>query len=155
MTKESVPHRRLFQLVAMITVAGCAPSTAPATSGDVYFLQNIDGRSLPTSTTSAPNANGVTILSEELSLDHNGTATRSTRLRTAPSTSQLITVQFAYTLVNGVVTLGDQLCAPNALCAIHAPEQGRLTDGMLSLTALGPVGASSPVFQYRLSLPID
>lgn len=146
-----MPHRWLLPFIAALALAGCASATAPLTAPDVYRLVSIDGRLLPTGTTIAPNANGVTILAEWLILDHKGTATRQRIVPgTAPSTSLTYTLQYAYSLVDSVVTLGQQTCAPNALCVRHIPEQGRLTaTGTLSLTSAG----APPVFLYQLSIP--
>lgn len=151
---NAIPRRPLFKLAALLTLVGCTWSTLPDSGPDEFDLRSIDGRHLPTSATSAPGASSVTILSEQLNLATDGTATRNRMVQgPTPSTPYLSHARFAYSLVDGVVTLGEQLCAPNELCPMHVPEQGRITDGNLPLAALGATAGASPVFLYQRYKP--
>ena len=145
--------RLLFLLAAVLASGGCASATAPPVASDVYYLQSIDGRPLPTSPTAPPNANGQTILADELVLDHLGTATRSRTLPGSnPSTTQRFTVRYAYVLTDGVLTLGNVICPPDFVCLEHTPEQGRIDQNTRTLT-LTTIGQAAPVLMYHIWMP--
>jgi hypothetical protein len=145
--------RRLpLALAALALVAACHSTTDPAPPADVFLLMTIDGRPLPTTRTNDPASNGATILHEELILDGQGVATRNTTVQGAiPSAQQTSTTSYAYTLVAGVVTLGNVLCGPAALCIQHFPEQGPIVNGVLTLASAPGAPTTGSVLVYRRS----
>lgn len=139
-----MPFRRLALVaVAALALPGCRSDTAPVQSG-VFVLTSIDGRPLPTGLSSDPNA--VVVVDEELSLDGNGVATRTRAVQgLTPSQVETSTVRYSYTLVDGVLTIGNVLCGPGALCVLHVPEQGVVAGDVLTLMA----SSSGPALVYR------
>jgi hypothetical protein len=141
--------RRLqFALAALALVGACHTTTEPAPPVDVFVLTSIGGRPLPTTRMSG----GPVVLHEELILDGQGVATRNTGTQD-PTTSalQTSTISYAYTRDGAVVTLGNVLCGPGALCIQHFPEQGPLVNGTLTLSQPSAVPAPGPVLVYRRS----
>jgi hypothetical protein len=146
--------RRLSLAIAALALgAACHSVTDPAPPADVFLLMTIDGRSLPTTRV----ANGPTILHEELILDGNGVATRNTAIQDATTSAlQTSTVSYAYTMVDGVVTLGRVLCPFGALCIQHFPEEGPIVNGTLTLSSPSAMPTPGPVLVYwRSSALID
>jgi hypothetical protein len=143
---------RLSLAAAVLSLAAACHSPAePAPPADIFQLTTIDGRPLPTTRTNDPSSNGATILREELILDQRGIATRNTTLQgAAPSATQITTISYAYTRVGDVVTLGNVLCGPGALCIQHFPEQGPIDHNeVLTLTPAPGVPVPGSVLVYR------
>jgi hypothetical protein len=150
----TLARRTILSLVAALCLGGCHVATQP-TSPETFYLESIDGRPLPTSTSASPTANDYTILWESLLLDGNGTATTHTTVRGAsPSEPIQGTIRRTYTLVDGVLTLGNMICGPAELCSA-SPMQGQIAGDVLTLSYLPTPGFPSPTFTYRRAMPID
>jgi hypothetical protein len=146
--------RPLSLAAALLALAaGCHSATRPSPA-EAFELRSVDGRPLPTTRPNDPSSNGATILHEELVLDGSGVATRSTTVQGAtPSTPTTFVVPYAYTRVGDVVTLGNVLCGPAALCIQHFPEHGPIEGDALTLSpvpSLVPTGGSTLVYRRRL-----
>jgi hypothetical protein len=144
--------RRLSIVAAVLFMAAaCRATTEPPPPADIFQLTSIDGRPLPTTRTNDPSSSGTTILHEELILDARGIATRNTIVQGAtPATSQTNTVSYAYTRVGDVITLGNVLCGPGALCILHVPEEGPIVGTVLTLTPVPSMASTAgSVLVYR------
>jgi hypothetical protein len=151
----TLARRTILSLVAALCLGGCHMATQP-TSPETFYLESIDGRPLPTSTSTSPTANDLTILWESLLLDGNGTATSQTMVQGAsPSQPIQSTIRRTYTLVDGVLTLGNMICGPAELCTAGTPMQGQIAGDVLTLSYLPTPGYPPPTFTYRRAIPID
>jgi hypothetical protein len=147
--------KRLTFAAALIALAtACHSSTEPALT-DVYMLMSIDGRPLPTTKTNAPSA--PVVVHEDLAFDAQGVATRTTTTRASNSSVETVNVvSYEYTRAGSVVTLGNYICTSGFPCALHAPEEGTIQNGVLTMTTVPSLSSpSGPVYVYQRVGPLD
>jgi hypothetical protein len=150
-----MPMRRLSFAAAVLALAAACHSPTRLVPSEVFLLTSIDGRPLPTSRTGDPH--GPLVLHEELILNGQAMATRNTTVQgSTPGIEVATSVSYAYTRVGDVVTLGNVLCGPGALCVQHIPEQGPIDAAGLTLTPVPSISSLSPqVLVYRRSSFVD
>jgi hypothetical protein len=133
-------------LIVVLFGNGCSASTTTSLGqAAVYVLASIDGHALPARLNSS-DEHAPRVVWETLSLDGNGTATRSrTIIVASPAVEEASTLTYRYVVTDGFLTLGDHLCGPADICT--DPESGALVGGTLTLTV--PGSATAPVLVYQ------
>lgn len=152
-------HAFVRRAAIALAIAGVAAacgrdSTAPKTVPEFrsYVLTGVDDGPLPYYRQATTAGDTVAVLAETLALRTDGTATRSSIVRTVvaggSATTGTATAEYSYQVSGAQLTLVPK-CPPGALCV--RGETGTMTASGLTLQQIDSPGA--PVLRYTLMMP--
>ena len=130
-------------LLLAISAIACRDTTAPATITRQFFLNDINGRTLPTDLETPGLA--VTIVSGSLVLDNAGTAVITESRIDTDGVARTSTLSYKYR-INGSQLIFEVSCPPYALCV--GPPAGTISADGLAVE-IDQFGASGIKYEYR------
>jgi hypothetical protein len=142
-------HLNRLNILLAAVILGCSQTTEPVHLKGTYRLNDIDGRTLPTPPAFTPGLT-PTILSSEVALHDDGTATVTDHRIEWNGVHNVLTYWYTYTISGLDISFVVPPCPPDAICAWDnsVDISGKILGDNLSLIR-GYVNEDPIVYHYH------